>query len=91
MKLWESSAIKDQQVKVLATNPDDLSLVPGTHIVEPTHCPLNSRCAVVSAHIHTYVSRCAIVSAYTHAYVSSKCVHTFICVCVTVIKIFFKL
>lgn len=66
MKLWESSAIKDQQVKVLATNPDDLSLASGTHIVEPTRCPLNSRCAVVSARIHTYVSRCAIVCTHVH-------------------------
>jgi hypothetical protein len=38
-----------QCVKVLAAKPDDLSSIPGTHIVEPkiltlTSCPLTSMC-----------------------------------------------
>lgn len=41
-----------QQVKVLDTKPDDLSLISGTHTVEltPAGGPLIFTCAMASAH-----------------------------------------
>ena len=43
-----------QQVKVLAVKPDDLSSIPGTHMVGepiPTGCPLTATCIPWNMHI----------------------------------------